>query len=58
MIKRFFENKSFITLLIISFMILIIIGTFFVFNGYVPKTNTECYWTTKGIICNWGKVGE
>ena len=57
-IKRFLTDKSFITLLTIGIMLLIIIGTIFILNGYDGRTNTQCYWTTKGIICNLGKVGE
>ena len=57
-VKRYLRDKSFITLLAIGIMLLIIIGIIFILNGYNVELNTKCYWTTEGIICSWGEVGE
>lgn len=43
------ELLALITLILIIFWIVILLNN---------KTNIECYWTSEGIICNFGKIGE
>ena len=50
-------NKGFTLIELLGLIILIMI-IFWIVILLTNKTNTECYVTSKGIICNYGKIGE
>lgn len=50
-------NKGFTLIELLGLIILIMI-IFWIVILLTNKTNIECYGTSKGIICNYGKIGE
>lgn len=51
--KRLMQNKNTITILAIIFVIVIYLVLF-----KFTANNKSCYWSSKGIICIYYKVGE
>ena len=51
--KRLMQNKNTIIMLSVVFVILLYL-ILFKFTSY----NKSCYWSSKGIICIYDKVGD